>query len=161
MPRLSGCNPKARSTAFGVVLLLMSCAVVFAQDFQPATTSNAKQFVGTWQASFNGRPFLTLTFAIADNKFTGTASHVDIEVNPAGELTKAESQPGENPITDAQVKGNVLRFTIKNSDWSEDSPQSELRLNGPDKGEIRMIGIPEDVPAPKPWQVTRVSSNNN
>ena len=160
MLRFSGCNPNTRSTACGAVLLLMSCAVIFAQDFQPATTSNAKQFVGTWQASFNGRPFLTLTLAIADNKFTGTANHADIEVNPAGELTKAEAQDGVNPITNAQVKGNVLRFTIKNSDGSEDSPQTELRLNAPDKGEIRLIGIPEDVPAPKPWQVTRVSSNN-
>jgi hypothetical protein len=80
-----------RSTAFGTVLLLVSCAMVFAQDFQPATTSNAKQFVGTWQASFNGSPFLTIIFAMADNKVTGSSSHANIDINPAGELTKAEA----------------------------------------------------------------------
>lgn len=160
MVRLSRCNPMTRSAAFGALLVLMSCAMVFAQDFQPATTSNAKQFVGTWQASFKGSPFLTLTFAVSDNKFTGRASHADIEVNQAGELTKAEAQEGEGPITDAQVKGNVLRFTIKSSEGSEDSPQAELRLNGPDKGEIRMVGMPADVPAPKPWEVTRVTPKN-
>jgi hypothetical protein len=146
-----------RSTAVAASLLLVSCALVIAQDFQPATSSNAKQFVGTWQASFNGSPFLTVTFTVADNKVTGSASHANIDLNQAGELTKAEAKDGEDPITDAQVKGNVLRFTTKSTDGSEDSLQAELRLNGPDKGEIRMIGTPPDVPAPKSWEVSRVS----
>jgi hypothetical protein len=146
-----------RSTAFGTVLLLVSCAMVFAQGFQPANTSNARQFVGTWQASFNGSPFLTVTFTMADNKVTGSASHADIDLNQAGELTKAEAKDGEDPITDVQVKGDLLRFTTKNTDGSEYSLQAELRLIGPDKGEIRMLGIPPDVPSPKPWEVTRVS----
>ena len=157
MSRFSACNPMIRSTAFGTVLLLVSCAMVFAQYFQPATSSNAKQFVGTWQASFKGSPFLTVTFIVADDKVTGSASHADIDVNQAGELTKAEAKDGEDPIIDAQVKGNVLRFTTKSTDGSEDSLQAELRLVGPDKGDIRLIGIPADVPAPKPWEVSRVS----
>ncbi len=131
--------------------------MVFAQDFQPATSSNAKQFVGTWQASFNGSPFLTVIFTVADNKVTGSSGHADIDVNQAGELTKAEARDGEDPIIDAQVKGNVLRFTTKSTDGSQDSLQAELRLIGPDKGEIRLVGIPPDVPAPKPWAVSRVS----
>ena len=146
-----------RSTAVAASLLLVSCALVIAQDFQPATSSNAKQFVGTWQASFNGSPFLTVTFTVADNKVTGSASHANIDLNQAGELTKAEAKDGADPIINAQVKGNVLRFTTKSSDGSEDSLQAELRLIEPDKGEVRMIGIPPDVPSPKPWQVTRVS----
>ena len=157
MSRLSACNPMIRLTAFGTVLLLVSCATAFAQDFQPATTSNAKQFVGTWQASFNGSPFLTIIFAMADNKVTGSSSHANIDVNQAGELTKAEAKDGADPIIDAQVKGNVLRFTTKSTDGSEDSLQAELRLIEPDKGEVRIIGIPPDVPSPKPWQVTRAS----
>src|SRR5664279_2963888 len=119
MPRLSGCNRKNRSAAFGALLLLTLCVVAFAQDFQPATPSNAKQFVGTWQANFNGHPFLTLIFAVSDNKFTGSASHADIDVNEAGELTKAEPQDGESPITEAQVKGDALRFATKSPDGAE------------------------------------------
>ena len=157
MSRFSACNPMVRSTACGTVLSLVSCAMVFAQDFQPATSSNAKQFVGTWQASFNGSRFLTVTFAVADSKVTGSAGHANIEVNQAGELTKAEARDGQDPITDAQVKGNLLRFTTKSTDGSEDSLQAELRLIGPDRGEIRLIGLPPDVPAPKPWEVSRVS----
>jgi hypothetical protein len=80
-----------------------------------------------------------------------------MEVDQAGELTKAEAKDGEDPIIDAQVKGNVLRFTTKSTDGSEDSLQAELRLVGPEKGEIRLIGIPAEVPAPKPWNVSRVS----
>jgi hypothetical protein len=146
-----------RTTASGTMLLLVSCAMVFAQDFQPATNSNAKQFVGTWQASFKGSPFLTVTFRVADDKVSGSFSHADMEVDQAGELTKAEAKDGEDPIIDAQVKGNVLRFTTKSTDGSEDSLQAELRLVGPEKGEIRLIGIPAEVPAPKPWNVSRVS----
>ena len=141
-------------------MLLVSCAMAFAQGFQPATSSNAKQFAGTWQASFNGRPFLTVTFSVADEKVSGSFSHADMEVNPAGELTKAEARDGQDPITEAQVKGNVLRFTTKSADGSEDSLQAELRLTGPDKGEIRLIGLPPDVPAPRPWEVSRVSGKH-
>jgi len=157
MFRLPAGKQLVRPTAGAAAVLLVSCAVVLAQDFQPATSSNAKQFVGTWQASFNGSPFLTVTFTVADNKVTGSMSHGNIELNQAGELTKAEAKDGEDPITDAQVKGSVLRFTTKSTDGSEDSLQAELRLIGPDKGEFRMIGIPPDVPSPKPWEVSRVS----
>lgn len=157
MFRLPAGEQLVRSTTGAAAVLLVSFAMVFAQDFQPATSSNAKQFVGTWQASFNGSPFLTVTFAVADNKVTGSASHANIEVNQAGELTKAEAKDGEDPITDAQVKGNVLRFTTKSTDGSGDSLQAELRLIGPRQGGIRLIGLPPDVPAPKPWEVSRVS----
>ncbi len=146
-----------RSTAVAAALLLVSCALVFGQDFQPATSSNAKQFVGTWQASFKGSPFLTVIFSVADGKVSGSFSHADMEVNPAGELTKAEARDGEDPITEAQVKGNVLRFTTRSTDGSEDSLQAELRLIATDKGEIHLIGLPPDVPAPKPWEVSRVA----
>ena len=157
MARLSESNPMTRSTAFGAVLLLVSCALAVAQDFQPATSSNAKKFVGTWQASFHGNPFLTVTFNVAGNKVSGSMSHADMEVNQAGELTKAEARDGEDPIVNAQVKGNVLRFTTKSTDGSEDSVQAELKLIGPDKGEVRMVGLPPDVPSFKPWAVRRVS----
>jgi hypothetical protein len=157
MFRLPAGQQLVRSTAGAAAVLLVSCVMVFAQDFQPATSSNARQFVGTWQASFNGSPFLTVIFAMPDNKVTGSFGHANIDVNQAGELTKAEAKDGADPITDAQVKGNVLRFTTKSTDGSEDSLQAELRLIDPNKGEIRMIGIPPDVPSPKPWQVTRVS----
>ena len=146
-----------RSTAGATAALLVSCAMVFAQDFQPATSSNAKQFVGTWQGSFNGKPFLTVTFNVAGNKVSGSMSHADIDVNKAGELTKAEVRDGQDTITEAQVKGNVLRFTTKSTDGSEDSMQAELKLIAPGKGEVRMVGLPPDVPAPKPWAVSRVT----
>ena len=157
MFRLPAGKQLMRSKAGAAAVLLVSCVTVFGQDFQPATSLNAKQFVGTWQASFKGSPFLTVIFRVADGKVTGSFSHADMQVNQAGELTKAEARDGEDPISDAQVKGNVLRFTTKSTDGSEDSLQAELRLTGPDKGEIRLLGIPPDVPSPKPWEVSRVS----
>ncbi len=131
--------------------------MVFAQDFQQATSSNAKQFVGTWQGTFNGKPFLTVIFSVDGNKVSGSMSHADIDVNKAGELAKAEARDGNDSITEAQVKGSVLRFTTKSTDGSEDSMQAELKLIAPDKGEVRMVGLPPDVPPFKPWAVRRVS----
>ena len=73
-----------------LTLVALLSSVASAQEFAKATAANAKQFVGTWKANFQGHPFLTVTLAIEANKFVGTVSHVDIEVNKDGELTKAD-----------------------------------------------------------------------
>jgi hypothetical protein len=106
------------------------CASASAQHFTAATATNAKQFVGVWKASFKGKPFFTLELAIDGNKLVGTASHADIELNDAGELTKAEGNDAEapDPIVDARVAGDVLRINTKSTDGSENSIQSELKL---------------------------------
>jgi hypothetical protein len=137
------------------VTLLSSAAS--AQQFAPATAANAKQFVGTWKANFQGHPFLTVTLAIEANQLAGNFSHADIEVNEAGELTKAEANDGEDPITDIRVAGDILRITVKSTDGSEESIQSELRLVAANEADLRML-VPPDVPTPKPWRLQRVAA---
>jgi len=124
-------------------------------DFQPATAANAKQFVGVWKATFQGRPFMTIALTTQNDKLVGTMSHVDIEVNKEGELTKAEAGEGEDPIADLRVKGNILRITIKTTDG--DSIQSGLTLTAADEAALQML-VPADVPTPKPWKLKRVST---
>ncbi len=140
---------------------LMSVALVnalaSAQQLAPATTANAKQFVGVWKASFQGNPFFTMTLAVDGSKLVGSVSHFDVEVNKAGELTKAEASDGEDPITDARVNGNILRITAKSTDGSEDSLQTELRLVASNEANLRLV-VPPDVPAPKPWRLQRVAA---
>lgn len=134
-------------------------ALASAQQFAPATGANAKQFVGIWKANFQGNPFFTVTLAIDGNKLVGNASHANIELNKAGELTKAEANDGEDPdpITDARVNGDILRITTKSTDGSEDSLQLELRLVASNEANLRMV-VPPDVPAPKPWRLRRVAA---
>ena len=140
-----------RVALFGCLL----AASLFAQDFKPANSGNAKQFLGKWQSSFHGKVFLTLTLTADAQKMSGTVSGADIELNDAGELTKAEPSEGMNSITDARVNGNRLRITAKSNDGSEESIQSEIVLTGSNEAELRMI-VPADVPNPKPWKLTRV-----
>ena len=126
------------------------------KSFQPATATNAKQFVGVWKGTFQGNPFITITLTTDKDKLVGTLSHFNIVVNKDGELTKAEASDGEDPITDLRVNGNILRITIKTSDG--DSIQSGLTLTAADEAELQML-VPPDVPTPKPWKLKRVSTN--
>src|SRR5271157_1395863 len=118
------------------------------KNFQPATATNAKQFVGVWKATFQGNPFITIALTTDKDKLVGTVSHFNVELNNAGELTKAEAVEGEGSITDVSVDGNILRITTKSTDGSEDSIQSELTLTAADAAELRML-VPPDVPTPK------------
>jgi hypothetical protein len=138
-------------------LILLTCLCASAQEFTPATPANAKPFIGVWEAKFHGNPFLTVKIAFEGNKLVGTISHANIEVNEAGELTKAEAVGGENPITDARVKGDILRITTKNTDDSEESIRSELRSVANNEVSMRIL-VPPDVPAPKPWRLERVAA---
>jgi len=149
-----------------VVLCCLALVVLFhasalAQHFTPATATNAKQFVGVWKASFRGSPFLTVTIAIDGNKLVGSVSHANIELNNAGELTKAEANDAEDPdpITDARVNGDTLRITTKSTDGSEDSIEAEIRLVANNAADLRML-VPPDVPAPKPWRLQRVAAKH-
>lgn len=100
---------------------------------------------------------MTIALHIDGNKIVGTVSHADVEVNQAGELTKAEANDGEDPITDLRVNGNILSITTKSTDGSEDSIQSKLTLIAGNDAELQML-VPPDVPAPKPWKLKRVSA---
>jgi hypothetical protein len=142
-----------------LISVTLLSALASAQQFAPATAANAKQFVGIWKANFQGNPFFTVTLAIDGNKLVGNASHANIELNKAGELTKAEANDGEDPdpITDARVNGDILRITTKSTDGSEDSLQLELRLVASNEANVRMV-VPPDVPAPKPWRLQRVAA---
>jgi hypothetical protein len=144
--------------ACSLALVIFLCGIAFAQQFVPATAANAKQFVGTWQGSFQGKAFITVTIGFEGNKLVGTASHADIEVGKDGELTKAEPGDGADPITDARVKGDVLRITTKSPD-GQDSFESNLRLVANNELSMQIV-IPPDVPAPAPkaWRLERVAA---
>ena len=139
-----------------LMFLIFLCDLASAQQFAPATAANAKQFIGVWKADFHGNPFLTVRIGFEGNKLVGTFSHADIQVNEAGELTKAEASDGASPITDARVNGDILRITIKSTDGAEESLESELKLVADNEASLRML-VPPDVPAPKPWRLERVS----
>ena len=154
-------SPANRRTAIAGLCCLMFLTslrdLASAQQFTQATAANAKQFIGVWKGDFHGNPFVTVTIGFEGNKLVGNISHANIEVNEAGELTKAEVVDGANSITDARVNGDILRITTKSTDGSEESFHSELRLVANNEASLRML-VPPDVPAPKPWRLERVAA---
>ena len=157
-------SPAHRCSAIAGLCCLMFLTSVrdlaSAQQSTPATAANAKRFIGVWKGDFHGNPFVTVTIGFEGDKVVGTVSHADIEVNKDGELTKAQAGGGpDDPITDARVKGDVLRITTKSADGSEDSFQSELRLVANNEVSMQIVVPPEvPAPAPKPWRLERVAA---
>jgi hypothetical protein len=151
-------------TTTGRMLLSTLCCLMFItspspltsaqKNFELATPTNAKRFIGVWKGTFQGNVFLTIVLTAANDKLVGTFSHADIEVSNTGELTKAEAREGVDPIIDLRVNDNILRITTKSTDGSEDSIQSELILTSADEVALRMV-LPPDVPRPKPWKLKR------
>jgi hypothetical protein len=137
------------------VFLVLSMSALFAQMApQQSTTDSSDAFVGTWQAQFKGKSFVTIKLAKQEGKLTGTVSHSDVDLDKNGELTRAEQRDGDDPIVDARVTGKMLRLTTKDEE-SQDTDQLEMKLTGPDQAELRFVGTPSDVPAPKPWKMER------
>lgn len=64
--------------------IVLSAALLLGQD------PSSKKFAGTWEARFNGAVFCVLKIQLGE-KLTGTMTSVDIGVDNAGNLIKAES----------------------------------------------------------------------
>jgi len=142
-----------------VLFVIVLTSATFAQDFKPANNVNAKDFLGKWQGTFQGKVFITVSITGDAQKLSGTVSKGNVEVNDAGELTKAEGVEGLNTIKSARVNSNYLRITTKSDDGSEDEIDSEMTLVGANQAELRLIvplNVPPDIPRPKPWKLTRV-----
>ena len=141
-----------------VAIVCISALSAWAQALHPATAANASQFLGTWQAQFQGKTFATLKIIRKGNAIAGSMSNGNIELNHDGEITSAVQTDGEDPIDDARTNGEKLRISVKSENGSEDSTQFDFTLVGPDDAELQFIGMPSNVPKPKPWQFHRFQS---
>jgi len=126
-----------------------------AQTFKPANSTNAKNFLGTWQARFHGKVFVTLKLVGNPQKLNGTMSKASVDLNQDGSLASAEPNDGSNSIINARVNGKEMHFTSKSSDGTGDAVNWEIVLAGAGEAELQPI-VPPDVPKPKPWKLTRV-----
>jgi beta-lactamase regulating signal transducer with metallopeptidase domain len=156
---------RAQASAVGTLaLLLVTCLGVSGfsiQVSQPSTEADLQQFVGTWQAKFKGKTFLTVKLQKQNGKLTGSVSHGSVGVDEkTGEITDAQERDGSDPIVEAKLTGGVLRITTKEED-SHETLQSEMKLTGVDQAEIRLLVPPEEsVPAFKPWKLERAKVAN-
>ncbi len=118
------------------------------------TTDPNKAFIGTWQAQFQGKTFVTIKLEEQNGKLTGTISHSQIQLDNQGEVTSAAPQDGEDSFTEATLSDKVLHLTSKGAN-ATDATQYEIELKGADQAELRFVGLPAGATVPKPWTLTR------
>jgi beta-lactamase regulating signal transducer with metallopeptidase domain len=151
-----------RASALGAsVLLITTClglsgfSVQVAQDRKAGADLQA--FVGTWQAKFKDKTFLTIKLAKKQDALTGTVSHAEIHVDPkSGELTDVKVQEGEDEISETKLSNGKLLIT------SQDV-QFEMKLTGAGGAQVQIV-VPPDladtVPSAKPWKLERAPNKS-
>ena len=82
---------------FGIAVLLLVASVGIAQS------RKLSDYEGTWQSSFQGKPFMTIKLVEKDGKLTGSVSHGNMETGPNGELTNAEAEPAESEVVGSRL----------------------------------------------------------
>jgi len=111
-------------------------------------------YAGTWDATFQGKPFTTLVLGAAGDKLKGTLSACHITLDGAGKLTSAaRGEAGQGwEIIEASLNGDALHVRAKEA-TSEDVDEFEMKLTGNGKAEFKPAGTPMPV---EPWPMTRV-----
>ncbi len=140
---------------FGIAVLLLLASVTVAQN------RKLSDYVGTWQSSFQGKPFMTIKLVEKDRKLTGSVSHGNIEAGPSGDLTKAEAEPGESEVVDSRLLAlGDLELKTRDPD-SDELTTIVFMLTDEKTGSIRFV-VPEgtDVPKIKPLKVQKVESKS-
>ena len=135
---------------FAVVLSCLLVQQIFGLD----TTSANQAFVGTWQAQFQGKTFVTIKLEDQNGKLAGSISHSQIQLDNQGELTSAEAQDGEDAFTEVKTSDKVLHLTSKGAN-GQDTTQYEMELTGTDEATLKFVGLPSGATAPKPWTLHR------
>jgi hypothetical protein len=118
---------------------------------QAAASPNPQDFVGTWTATFKGKPFMTIHFAMKGEKLTGTMSSGEMSLDPEGNIAAVTVRPGERPITIDKVEHNTVHVIAgdKNAEL-----RCTFRLKDATHAELEIITPPGSV-APKPIQMVK------
>jgi hypothetical protein len=138
------------------LLVVIACSLTQSALALDTTDAN-KQFVGTWQAQFQGKSFLTIKLDELNGKLTGTISRVQVQLDQNGELTSAQSQDGDDTISDTNVSGKVLHFTSRDAN-GQDATQYEMELSTAGESELIFVGQPSGTQVPKPWKLTKLQT---
>jgi len=132
---------------FAAVLMPASAA----GQKQPAASPNPRDFVGTWTATFKGKPFMTIHFAMKDGKLTGTMSSGAISLDPKGNIVDVTVRPGERPITIEKVEHDAVHLIAGEKDAEL---RCTFRLIDTTHAQLEILSPPGST-APKPIQLVK------
>lgn len=132
---------------FAIAPLLLACLALPAQESKART-----EFVGTWEAKWNGQVICTIRLARGE-PLSGETEACNIRVDDNGDLqapeSSAEHSSEPEPILNVRLHGETLTFEEKDGD---DVMKFELRLVGEGKAELTIPNAPVRI---KPIQFGR------
>jgi hypothetical protein len=129
-----------------LLLTLLFCLPAMAQDL--------KQYAGTWEATFQGKTFLTLTLIASGDKLTATVVHDNINVDGDGNLTGIEGRNAHEHTTLVRKTDKGLDIFARDDEASE-SGHYHLDLTSDNEGQLRLLFNDPAAPKIKPWTVKR------
>jgi len=100
-------------------------------------THKLSDFAGTWQANFNGTPFMILNLAVKDGHLTGSASFGDINADPNGVITAVEAPTADSPIVSSRLLSTGLLELTSRGDDPDDTIVVVLKLIDAKTGSVR------------------------
>ena len=137
-----------------VVLTVLLCLA--AMSVAQQASHKVGDFVGTWQSSFKGQPFMTIKLAENNGQLTGSVSNGAIEVDSEGELTNATAKPGESPILSSRMLDNgSLEIKCREEDGGG-TTTLVLTLVDARSASLRFVLPPSEGPSVKPLHLQKV-----
>lgn len=133
-------------------------SVVSIQVAMAAAPEDAVRFAGTWEGKFKGKTFVTVALTTKDEKVSGTVTRVSFEMDASGNVTEASALDGKDEIAETTPQGNVLHLTTNAKGklgGSDASVQYDMTLTGDNGAELKVVGAPPGMAAPKPWKLER------
>ncbi len=134
-------------------LLSIAPVICFAQT----SSHKISDYAGTWQANFNGTPFITINLVEKNGRLTGSAGIGDIYADPNGVITSVEAPASESQIVSTRLlQSGDLELTSRGDD-PDDKITVVLELTGAKSGSVRFgIAMGHDALVIKPIPVQRI-----
>lgn len=127
--------------------LLLLCAPLLAQDLN--------QYAGTWQASFQGKPFVTLNLMSIGGKLTGTVVHDNFNVDSDGNVTGIVPRDAHEKVTLVRQVGDGVDIYTHDDTEPNEAGHYHLELTNADEGQLKLVVIGPTAPKINAWVVKR------
>lgn len=131
-----------------LITLLLMAVPVFGQD--------SKKYEGSWQASFQGKPFFTMNLAETNGNLTGTVVHDNVKLDDQGNLTGIEARDAHEKVTKIQADGSGLDIYVHDDREPTASGHYRFEVTGQDEGTVKLVFIDPTGTKVKPWTVKKV-----
>jgi hypothetical protein len=126
--------------------------------FVKSSGNSAESFVGTWQAEFQAKTFILLELKMKGDNLTGTMSPFTIELDKAGNLTKAErGDHGGWDVVEAELDQNGLALKCKDRETG-DIDRFQMRLIAEREALLSPMGALAPPAGPQPFKLHKVSA---